>query len=331
MGVQNPNNWHWVQKNCLDWSKEYFNKTLVGLKSTDNDITVSITKLNSLDGDCDVCQRKGRVITIFDMKMVLQFESETAKGTITIPEVAFDTEPDDYQFQLNFMKEDEKTRPILRKKLIPQVKKILVNFGPTLVQVHGAGIQEDSSKVHSKLTKENHDLSFIRPKVVENTVMNKGSEEKKTRTVKDVDVSESESGVPKYNVTSLDFSSNFNTTAEQLYKTLLDPQRVSIWTRGPPDINPVEGGSFRLFGGNIEGKILKLDENKSIQMLWRINDWKEGHFAKITITLKQGDGETRMSFHIDGVPVGDEELVQQNFEDKYIRTIKMTFGFGTVL
>lgn len=32
-----------------------------------------------------------------------------------------------------------------------------------------------------------------------------------------------------------------------------------------------------------------------------------------------------------GIPVGEEDRVRGNFEDYYIRSIKITFGFGAVL
>ena len=73
----------------------------------------SINKLSSCEGDCDVSQRKGKIITLFDLKLVLDIngaplrsyrltnsgktkEDESVSGTITIPEVAHDTEEDDY-------------------------------------------------------------------------------------------------------------------------------------------------------------------------------------------------------------------------------------------
>lgn len=55
----------------------------------------------SMDGDVDVSQRKGKVITLFDVKVQLEYEGKTkddedVSGTITIPEVAHDTEEDEY-------------------------------------------------------------------------------------------------------------------------------------------------------------------------------------------------------------------------------------------
>ncbi|GMF04845.1 unnamed protein product [Ambrosiozyma monospora] len=79
----NPNNWHWVDKNCYDWSKEYFTKNLVGLKSSNEKANVEIKSLKELTGDVEVCQRKGKVISLFDLQLKLGFEGDKAKGVIT--------------------------------------------------------------------------------------------------------------------------------------------------------------------------------------------------------------------------------------------------------
>ena len=72
---------------------------------------MSIKNVSSCEGDCDVSQRKGKIITLFDVKLVLDIEGicqpscltlgstkddESVAGTITIPEVAHDTEADEY-------------------------------------------------------------------------------------------------------------------------------------------------------------------------------------------------------------------------------------------
>jgi len=114
MVLHNPNNWHWVNKDVSTWTREYLSNELVGLKASKDDGTsAEVSKLLSMDGDVDVSQRKGKVITIFDVRLQLEYtgkiplkESEKTEGqeddtkdvsgTITIPEVAHDTEEDEY-------------------------------------------------------------------------------------------------------------------------------------------------------------------------------------------------------------------------------------------
>jgi activator of HSP90 ATPase len=117
MVLHNPNNWHWVNKDVSAWTKDYLSKELVGLKAENTGVNVEVSKVLSMDGDVDVSQRKGKVITIFDVRLQLEWtgsipvkekkenddgvEEETegkkdVSGTITVPEVAHDTEEDEY-------------------------------------------------------------------------------------------------------------------------------------------------------------------------------------------------------------------------------------------
>lgn len=334
MVVQNPNNWHWVDKNCIDWARAYFDEKLKGISSSSDDSTetkVEISSIKSLNGDCEVCQRKGKVISLYDLSLEINYQSSTGhKGTITIPEIMYDTEDDEYQFNLDD-RVDEKTRVLIRSKIVPKIRSVLVDFGPTLINVHGSDIQVDDDQVMSTFTKGNQNLNYMKPVVKEKTTFNKSS----TSTNNNSECSKSKplpAYAQKYNISTLNLSSDFNTTAEQLYITLLDPQRVSMWTRSSPGgIEPKVGAEFKLFGGGVEGKILKLVENKEIEMLWRLSSWKEGHYVKINFKLDQGQSETIMNVEMNGVPIGEEELVEDNFKDKYFKAIKITFGFGAVL
>ena len=121
MTLHNPNNWHWVNKDVRPWTQDYLNQHLVGLKASREDGTkAEVSKVLSMEGDADVSQRKGKVITIFDVRLQLEFtgkipvkpeekegedasqegDTKDVSGTITIPEVAHDTEEDEYVVRL---------------------------------------------------------------------------------------------------------------------------------------------------------------------------------------------------------------------------------------
>lgn len=76
MVLHNPNNWHWVNKDVTGWTKEYLEKDLAGIKGEKDGASAEISKLLSQDGDCEVAQRKGKVITIFDLKLQLEYTGE---------------------------------------------------------------------------------------------------------------------------------------------------------------------------------------------------------------------------------------------------------------
>jgi activator of HSP90 ATPase len=105
MVLHNPNNWHWVNKNVSAWTKQWLEDSLTKLEVEDGDVTAKITKVISLDGDVDVNQRKGKVITIYDFNLSIEYSGSTAdggdvSGTVTIPEVAHDTEEDEFVVSL---------------------------------------------------------------------------------------------------------------------------------------------------------------------------------------------------------------------------------------
>lgn len=116
MVLHNPNNWHWVNKDVRPWAQDWLSSELVGLKASKDDGTsAQVSKVLSMDGDVDVSQRKGKVITIFDVRLQLEYtgkvpvkaeeegaegDTQDVSGTVTIPEVAHDTEEDEYVVRL---------------------------------------------------------------------------------------------------------------------------------------------------------------------------------------------------------------------------------------
>ncbi len=96
---KNVNNWHWVEKNCNPWAKDYFTTKFVGTKAEEGEKSVSITELSSFSGDVDLNQRKGKIITIYDVEMKLKWSGNAAEkkvtGSIHIPEYMHDTEKDE--------------------------------------------------------------------------------------------------------------------------------------------------------------------------------------------------------------------------------------------
>lgn len=74
MVLHNPNNWHWVNKDVSDWAKEYLETNLTKISAEEGDVSAKVSKLVSMEGDVDVSQRKGKVITLFDVVLKLEYE-----------------------------------------------------------------------------------------------------------------------------------------------------------------------------------------------------------------------------------------------------------------
>ena len=89
--LHNPNNWHWVNKDASSWTKQYLEDHIKDIKAEEDGVTAQLDKLISMDGDVDVNQRKGKVITIFDVKLVIEYsgmEQNLSSGKETLTDQA---------------------------------------------------------------------------------------------------------------------------------------------------------------------------------------------------------------------------------------------------
>lgn len=74
MALHNPNNWHWVNKDVRGWTRDYLDRTLTPISAEENGVSAKIAKIVNMDGDVDVSQRKGKVITLYDVQLNLEYE-----------------------------------------------------------------------------------------------------------------------------------------------------------------------------------------------------------------------------------------------------------------
>ena len=84
MVLHNPNNWHWVNKDASGWTKEWLSENITTISAEDGGVSAKIDKLVSMEGDVDVNQRKGKVITIFDVKLVMEYSGRFQRKPSTM-------------------------------------------------------------------------------------------------------------------------------------------------------------------------------------------------------------------------------------------------------
>lgn len=325
MVLHNPNNWHWVNKDASTWAKTYLEENIKGISAEENGVTAQLDKIISSDGDCDVSQRKGKVITIFDLKLVIEYSGKTkddgdVSGTITVPELAHDTEEDEYVFDIDIYSDATSKTPVkdlVRSKLVPQLRKEFTKLGPALIAEHGKDIQHapGSSPASGVTTPKLH-------------VPSSGPSQASA-------TSASTTSASTVNTTTVTDTEEFRAPASELYQTFTDPQRIAAFTRASPRLfeGAKKGGKFELFGGNVSGEYLELIEPTKIVQSWRLDQWPKGHFSRLEISFDQNDVDnvTVMRVTWSGVPIGQEEVTKRNWMEYYVRSIKQTFGFGTIL
>lgn len=186
----------------------------------------------------------------------------------------------------------EPAKDLIRKEITPQIRKSLQKLAPALITEHGKDIQHAPGS--------NPGSGVNTPKVLQSSSATKPGDGSKT--------SSTTSTKGKINVTSLSDQQEFRTTAEQLFETFTDPQRIAAFTRAPPKVfeGAKEGARFEIFGGNVSGSFSKLEKPTYIEQKWRLAQWPAEHFSTLKIKFEQNDVDAVTIMRVDweGVPVG---------------------------
>ncbi|KAH8599723.1 activator of Hsp90 ATPase [Bisporella sp. PMI_857] len=292
MVLHNPNNWHWVNKDASVWAKQWVEDSIKDVKAEEGGVTAQLDKVTSFDGDCDVSQRKGKVITIYDVKVIIEYSGKTnddedVSGTITIPEVAHDTEENDF---IDTYSDANSKAP---------VKDLDIQHAPD----------------------ENPSAGF--PSL--RTLVHEPSASKKTNSSSSESISTS-----AVNTTTVTDTEEFRAPASECYQTFTDPQRITAFTRAARSYSRVprrvasSNCSVETFLGNISSWL-------SLPRLCKAGDWTNGQrdttpILEINFDQNDVDNVTVMRVSWTGVPVGQEEVTKRNWKEYYIRSIKQTFG-----
>ncbi|KAJ3070047.1 hypothetical protein HDU98_006920 [Podochytrium sp. JEL0797] len=317
---KNVGNWHWVEKNCIPWAKDYVTSQLTGVDLEENGFKIQTTGLTGFSGDADINQRKGKLLTVFDLAFNVDWKAQNAEGKsitgrINIPEFMHDTDSDELVTDVTVETQDAESqavRQIVIKSLIPLLKQKLENFSTEMINKNGKDVHiaKDEMKGHPVVT-------GYKPK---------------PPTADDAKPAPATS-VPASVVGTLctvTMNTEFVCSASDLYNTFLDPNRVQMWSRGPAQIKPEAGAEISLFGGNVTGKVLELEANKKIVMTWRLKSWTAGHFSTVTLVFEEQRESVMLRLTQTEVPVGEKDLAMKNWTGYYFNGIKSAFGYGAV-
>jgi activator of HSP90 ATPase len=87
---------------------------------------------------------------------------------------------------------------------------------------------------------------------------------------------------------------DFKATPSRIYEVLLDAKQFTACTKDNAEIQPQPGGTFKLFGGRIEGRNIELVPNQSIVQAWRPAAWPAGLYSIVRFQLAARGTGTRI-------------------------------------
>ena len=207
----------------------------------------------------------------------------------------------------------------MRTDVVPQLRKALAKLGPAMMAEHGKAIQHAPGS--------GPPTGYTTP--VSKTTSSSAAQTlaKASSTLASGDGG---SKGPLINTSPLNVTTEFRTSAAELFTTFTDPGRITAFTRSPPTTfeGAKPGGKFTLFGGGVQGEYVSLKEPTQIVQKWRLSGWPQSHYSTLTLNFDQDNsmGVTNMRVNWDKVPVGEEERTEGQWGEYYVRSLKTTFG-----
>ncbi|HEY3250306.1 MAG TPA: SRPBCC family protein [Ignavibacteria bacterium] len=108
----------------------------------------------------------------------------------------------------------------------------------------------------------------------------------------------------------------------EVYSALMDSRKHAKFSGSPAKISKKVGGKFTAFEGYLDGENLELDENRKIVQRWHAKGWPEGHYSKVTFSLKPFSGGTKLLFFHTGIPEEHYESIKKGWVEHYWDPIK---------
>lgn len=107
----------------------------------------------------------------------------------------------------------------------------------------------------------------------------------------------------------------FKSTPYHVYEAFMDTKQHALITGFPATISRANTGSFTSYNGEVSGTNIDLIQDRKIFQHWRMNDWLEGHYASLLMSIKEVTGGTKLIFVQTGIPKEHYEKVEQTWND----------------
>lgn len=191
---------------------------------------------------------------------------------------------------------------VAKKAVGNKLRPIFQQFPKDMIAVHGKDLLDDSTPTDSGASTP-VSASAPAPAVPSGATAPAASSTNAKST---------SSATTKQSTATVRATGEFQCSADDLFDFLTNPQKIPMWSRNPAQMAPEVGADVSLFGGNIRGKVEKVERPRGFTMTWRAPTWPEDLYGQLEAALDQGSNSTSLSLTLRGVPVGKEDETETN-------------------
>lgn len=325
-----------MEKNASQWSQDVLKKLLVGLKIEDPSIgVVELSELSSIEGEAAAYNRKAKLIFFYEWVIKGTWEGylngcETKiTGRFEVPNVSEENSADDVEVEVSLDESSQKKvgsdalKELVRKKGISEIRSKIAEYVTRLKNDFAKDLikpTKDQVQASGQVQTSGNQVKEVSSKLLVNnsTADSKGSSK----------VSNSSAG---FEAKDLTITEELKCKADEAFRVFVQSELLSAFSRGPVTVDPVVGGAFSMFDGNISGSFTKIEPNQVLEQTWRFRQWPEGYHSNVTITFQEKSDHTFVTVKQVGIPVSDFDRTENGWRINYFRSIKQCFGFGALL
>jgi activator of HSP90 ATPase len=277
----NVHNWHWAERDCLEWSRARLSSLLAGLTVLDAEggLTVRTTTLDKLDGEAYVNIRKGKVIPGYELSFTLSWEAEAASesgvvkvsGAAEVPYLADENADEDPDLRGTVRGEET---PLARRakdaffaRGKPLVLEKIREYVAAMAKGGPAKDEADSKKTPTRAAAAPGGTATSVAPAAKEAAPVPAAKEKKAKN--------------KEGFKTIEMTEKFFCRAKDMYEILMDENRWKGFTQSNARISKEVGGEFSLFDGSITGVNEELQEGKLIAQKWRFGNWPDGLYSSV--------------------------------------------------
>lgn len=266
---------------------------------------LTVTKVNSVEGDVSVNVRKGRIRQIYDLSIDVAFAHGEDGDEQTAHIGDFMSDTDFAGFEVSAGARGGAVAAALKEALWPR----LLAFRREVEEVQGKSLLVDAP-----------DQQQAPP------AQGEGARQRFTGVFDDKDGRDGAADG------SVDEKIEFMAPRSEVFAALTDPAKIMAWSRGTAQLSAfAPGASFSLLNGNIVGSVAGLREGEEIRMEWRLKHWPDACASKVVLSLSGDGGACVLRLQQTGIPTADVESVRQNWHRYYWEPIKSILGCTSVV
>ncbi|KAJ3351131.1 hypothetical protein HDU83_009210 [Entophlyctis luteolus] len=275
---------HWVERDCFVWAKAYLTAqlgSLSAIREGGEAPVFVVTSIASVEGQADLHVRKGRLITVFDLTVVLTWKGADgagapACGQVSIIDFMHDTDVDkDLEVVIAV---DDKSQQVsaskqLKMHLLPKVKQVLAQFAERMIEENSKNlntnpVEKKQPAQSDAKTAASSSFAFV------TSAKQKHFEQQAARTAE------------------ISLQTHFACTASDIYDTLLNPARVKVWSfDNRVEIESIEVGKpYSLFGGSVKGVFCELVCDGGLCLRWTLI------MSPNTVSVRQNYNDLALEF-----------------------------------